>query len=116
MASKSPIRTHSTGAQHQPLSSASLNTPSVIRAPPTKAAAPLSQEAQQAFDAAYEGALRKKQVFKAYMESHGVMEAMNAAVTALFEAPALPEDPLQFLSQQLLSASHSSTQQQSQRQ
>lgn len=49
--------------------------------------------------------MQKKELFKAYLQRHGVLEAVNDAMQQLFASTELPEDPLKYLGDKLLQAS-----------
>eukprot|EP00877_Chromochloris_zofingiensis_P004675 jgi/Chrzof1/14208/Cz08g29160.t1 len=65
-----------------------------------------SKQAQEHFDTAYQNAVRKKQLFKAYLSKHQVLDTINAAMQRLFACEVLPDDPKVFIAQQLLGGSH----------
>jgi len=53
------------------------------------------------FNEAYQKAILRKKLFKEYINRHGILERMNASIEALYECEQLPEDPIQFIVEQL---------------
>lgn len=62
----------------------------------------LLQCPQRVFDKQVEQGNRKKELFQQYLAHHGVMQAVNAAFSKLFNSSSLPSDPVQFIGQHLL--------------
>lgn len=59
------------------------------------------------FEDAYKRALQRKQLFKEYLSRHQVMEKLNAAVEKLYESDRLPENPMDFIAQEIAPAAGS---------
>lgn len=53
------------------------------------------------FDDLYFKALERKRLFKEYMSRHQVMEKLNDAISTLYESGKLPDDPLEFIAEQI---------------
>eukprot|EP00775_Hariotina_reticulata_P010214 gene10214-biopygen12149 len=65
----------------------------------------LPQCPQRVFDDQVEQGNKKKQLFQQYLAHHGVMPAINAAISKLFSSSSLPSDPLQFIGHHMIQAS-----------
>mmetsp|Transcript_28357 Transcript_28357/g.52214 ORF Transcript_28357/g.52214 Transcript_28357/m.52214 type:complete len:90 (+) Transcript_28357:95-364(+) len=53
------------------------------------------------FEDTHKLALRKKTLFKEYMMKHNIMDELNKAIGNLYKQENLPDNPLEFISQQI---------------
>ncbi|GLC36870.1 hypothetical protein PLESTM_000512900 [Pleodorina starrii] len=63
--------------------------------------ADLQEFTKQQFEEAYKRALERKRLFKEVLREREVMEKLNGAIEKLYECERLPEDPLEFIAQEV---------------
>lgn len=92
-------------AVQQPQTAPHQTLPAAAQLHVQAAGGDLPQCPQRVFDEQVEQGNKKKQLFQQYLAHHGVMPAINAAISKLFSSSSLPSHPLQFIGHYLLQAS-----------